>query len=112
MSFSVELAFKTILNHERIFYKREHKLDELFELIPERTRKFILRYLNINSNCLETKYDSEQEFIDALKPIGDLFIKYRYFFDEKYDVKHFNKDLTLLFCLFYFLLKYINYKLK
>ena len=35
-----------------------------------------------------------------------------HFFDKKYDVKHFNKDLTLLFRLFYFLLKYINYKLK
>ena len=111
MSFSVELAFKTILEYQGNF-KGSHKLDELFLLLSERTKKLIIRYLNINRYCWGEKYNNEQEFIADLKPINELYVKYRYFFDEKYGLKTFNKDITLLFRLFNFLIKYINYKLK
>jgi len=111
MSLSVELAFKAILEYQGNF-KFGHKLDELFSRLNERTKKLIIRYLNINRYCWNEKYNDEQEFVDALKPINELYVKYRYFFDEKYDLKHFNKDLTLLFRLFDFLIRYINYKLK
>ena len=112
MSFSVELAFKTILTYHKIPYNREHRLDELFNILPEHTKKLIIRYLNRNHSCLETKFNREQEFKDAIQPIGDLFVKYRYFFDERYNLKNFNNNLTLLINLFDLLLRYINYKLK
>ena len=111
MSLSVELAFKAILEHQGNL-KEGHKLDDLFKQLNDRTKKLIIRYLNINRYCWNKKYNNEQEFVDALKPINELYVKYRYFFDEKYDLKHFNKDLTLLFRLFDFLIQYINYKLK
>lgn len=111
MSLSVELAFKAILEYQGNF-KGVHKLDELFLRLNERTKKLIIKYLNINRYCWNEKYNSEQEFVDALKTINELYVKYRYFFDERYDLKHFNKDITLLFSLFDFLVIYINYKMK
>ena len=111
ISLSVELAFKAILAHQGKT-GWGHKLDDLFKQLNTQTQKLIIRYLNINRYCWDEKYNNEQEFIDALKPINELYVKYRYFFDEKYDLKHFNNDLTLLIRLFYFLVKYINYKLK
>ena len=111
LSLSVELAFKTILEYQgKIGWG--HKLDELFNQLDDRTKKLIIKYLNINRYCWNEKYSNEQEFIDALKPINELYVKYRYFFDEKYDLKHFNKDVTLLFNLFNFLIVHINYKMK
>lgn len=111
MSLSIELSLKTLLEYQGSL-KVGHKLDELFLLLNNRIRRLIIRYLNINRCCLEDRYNNEQEFVDALKPINDLYVKYRYFFDEKYNLKSFNNDLTLLIRLFYFLVKYINYKLK
>ena len=111
MSFSVELAFKTILEYQENF-KGGHKLDELFLHLNEGTKKLIIRYLNINRFCWDEKYNNEQELVADLKPINELYVKYRYFFDEKYGLKTFDKDITLLFRLFNFLIKYINYKLK
>ena len=111
MSFSIELALKTILEHQGNL-KSVHKLDELFLRLDPPTRRLIIRYLNTTHCLLGNKYNSEQEFVEALKPINELFIKYRYFFDDKYDLKNFNEDLSLLLRLFYILVYYINYKLK
>ena len=95
ISFSIELAFKAILEYQGILIKPRHELDYLFSLLNPRTRKLIVRYLNISRCFLYDKYNSEQELIEALKPINGLYIKYRYFFDEKYDLKIFNKDLMV-----------------
>lgn len=111
MSFSIELAFKAILEYQGNL-KQGHKLDDLFMLLNKSTKKLIIRYLNISHCILYDKYNNEQELIEALKPINELYVKYRYFFDEKYNLKDFNKDLFLLFRLFDFLIKFINYKLK
>ena len=111
ISFSIELAFKAILEYQGNL-KPGHELDYLFSLLNPRTRKLIVRYLNISHCFLYKKYNSEQELIESLKPINGLYVKYRYFFDEKYDLKNFNTDLFLLFRLFDFLIRYINYKLK
>ena len=83
ISLSVELAFKAILEHQGNL-KIGHKLDDLFSNLNARTKKLIIRYLNLNRCFLEDRYNNEQEFISALKPINELYVKYRYFFDEKY----------------------------
>lgn len=110
MSFSIELALKCILEYQGHF-KRGHELDDLFKELNPRTKKFIIRYLNINFMCHD-KIKDENDFVSRLKPVGNLYEKYRYFFDVTYNLKNYNEDLYLLIQLFYLLIKYINYKLK
>lgn len=110
MSFCIELALKCILEYQG-YFKKGHKLDDLFNELNSRTKKFIIRYLNINFMCHD-KIKDENDFVSRLKLVGDLYERYRYFFDVTYDLKNYNEDLYLLIQLFYLLIKYINYKLK
>lgn len=111
ISFSIELALKTILAYQNNF-KTGHKLNHLFKHLDSRTKRLIIKYININGFCFQTKFQSESDFMKALEPIDNLYVKYRYFFDDQYNLKSFNKDIYLLFILFDMLIKYINCKLK
>ena len=113
MSFSVELALKCILEYQGNFNTRDytHDLDKLFEKLNSKTKRFIIKYLNTYYFCLDKIID-EKDFINRLNPVGNLFAKYRYFFDDKYDLSNYNEDLSILIFLFDLLIKFINYKLK
>ena len=71
-SFALELYLKSILIANRIYYKSNHSLIELFKLIPDNIKKILIS----NFNNLE----------EVLIKYNDAFIKFRYHY-ELYDIK-------------------------
>ena len=77
-AFACELSLKYILQSKKIGYKREHKLNNLYLLLPEEVKSLI--YLSIN----EISNITEKEFNDKLDGIANAFCDWRYFaFDNK-----------------------------
>lgn len=73
ISFSCELYLKYLLHNNSIEYGNNHKLDELFDLLPEHLKKEIdLRFGKVIQK-------SVREF---LKDQGNTFVNWRYAFEN------------------------------
>lgn len=82
-SFAVEMALKAILTREGIPYstgKDGHRIDVLFNSLPEELRKTI-------SNKLETILEGT-DFDKQLVEIGGAFTDWRYFHEKSNSIKH------------------------
>ena len=71
-SFALELYLKSILIANKKFYKNNHLLSELFELIPDNVKEELI-----------TNYDNLETLLIKYE---DAFIKFRYHY-ELYDIK-------------------------
>jgi len=79
-SFATEMAIKAILTKEAISYRRTHRLDKLFKLLPMDLQNAIIitlkkQYVNLNIN-------------DEIILIGEAFVQWRYFHDTSNSIKH------------------------
>lgn len=76
-AFSCEVFLKTLLCLNSISYRRGHKLEELFNALPERYKT------NIIQQCTKTYEDSEETFdMGFLSNVSDSFEKWRYCYEQ------------------------------
>lgn len=75
-AFSCEVFLKLLLHLEQINYKKEHKLKQLFEMLPPKIKEAI-KYKTIEK-CGHWNNAWRQEI---LSQISDAFIKWRYVYE-------------------------------
>lgn len=98
-AFSCELMLKAFIAHEGIKIGKTHKLNELFDKLPSSVQTTIQTPIITRMKMHNTSYDEASFFAD-LKSSAELFVDWRYFFEETTSGKQKTVNLTFLDVLF------------
>lgn len=78
-AFACEVYLKALLKYNDIPVKKEHRLKELYELLPEKTREWIkLMVMNNHGGRWKDAFG-----YDLLDNISDAFLNWRYIYEGK-----------------------------
>ena len=78
--FSCEIGLKALLLKEDISYGKTHKLNDLFELLPEQMKENIR---NLTKEKFKIEFHMDCNFDDQLSQISNMFIELRYHFEAE-----------------------------
>lgn len=76
ISFSCEVYLKTLICYYGIELKRAHKLDSLFDLLPDENKAHIRNAILVNYGTLTAGFG-----IDLIQKYGDSFAEWRYYYE-------------------------------
>lgn len=90
LPFALELGLKSLLEKEGIPYRRIHKLDELFDLLPDKVRLRIeIRYYRASKNKTNVRV--------FLIKFSNNFVNARYL-DNPVDLEYDSHNMQLILC--------------
>lgn len=79
IAFACELYFKMLLLYKGVDIPRTHKLDKLYYKLPKEQQKQLYTLFNETEENIEI---TKTNFMESLKNSSDLFMKYRYGFEN------------------------------